>query len=85
MHPATVNCRQFLVSASAATTLVACSSWTSTARAAAPARLRLGIQLFSLRGLDLSDALQHAKALGFEQVEFYSGMLPTDASAERIA
>jgi sugar phosphate isomerase/epimerase len=32
----------------------------------------------------VDEALEHAKELGFEQVEFYSGMLPLDASAEEI-
>jgi sugar phosphate isomerase/epimerase len=48
-------------------------------------RLKLGIQLYSLRGYPVDQALEHAKELGFEQVEFYSGMLPLDASAEEIA
>ena len=48
-------------------------------------RLQLGIQLYSLRGYPLEEALKHAKAIGFKQVEFYSGMLPIDASAARIA
>jgi inosose dehydratase len=48
-------------------------------------RLHLGIQLYSLRGYDLPTALKHAADMGFSQVEFYSGMLPLDASAETIA
>jgi sugar phosphate isomerase/epimerase len=48
-------------------------------------RLKLGIQLYSLRGFPVGQALDHAKELGFEQVEFYSGMLPLDASPETIA
>lgn len=48
-------------------------------------RLKLGIQLYSLRGFPVDKALEHAKELGFEQVEFFSGMLPLDASAEQIA
>ena len=51
---------------------------------AAP-RLQLGIQLYSLRGYDLLTALKHAAEVGFSQVEFYSGMLPLDATAETIA
>jgi len=47
--------------------------------------MQLGIQLYSLRGYSRDEALQHAKALGFQQVEFYSGMFPTDASAAQIA
>ena len=55
------------------------------AETAAAPRLKLGIQLYSLRGFPVEQALNHAKELGFEQVEFYSGMLPLDASAEQIA
>jgi inosose dehydratase len=49
------------------------------------ARFKLGIQLYSLRGYSVDQALQHTKELGFEQVEFFSGMLPLDASAEQIS
>ncbi|TWT98735.1 sugar phosphate isomerase/epimerase family protein [Neorhodopirellula pilleata] len=45
---------------------------------------QLGIQLYSLRGFDVDVALKHAADLGFEQVEFYSGMLSTDATAEDV-
>ena len=55
------------------------------AETAAKPRLKLGIQLYSLRDFPVEQALNHAKELGFEQVEFYSGMLPLDASAEQIA
>ncbi len=55
------------------------------AETAAAPRLKLGIQLYSLRGFPVEQALNHAKELGFEQVEFYSGMLPLEASAEQIA
>jgi inosose dehydratase len=48
------------------------------------ARLKLGIQLYSLRGYPVDKALQHAKDLGFEQVELFSGMLPLDASNKQI-
>src|SRR5829696_5722121 len=47
--------------------------------------LKLGIQLYSLRGYPVGQALQHAKKLGFEQVEFFSGMLPVDSSPKQIA
>jgi sugar phosphate isomerase/epimerase len=55
-----------------------------SAETPAASRLKLGIQLYSLRGYPVDEALQHAKELGFEQVEFYGGMLPLDASAEQI-
>lgn len=50
---------------------------------AAP-RLNLGIQLYSLREFPVDQALKHAAEIGFTQVEFYSGMLPTNSSAETI-
>lgn len=57
----------------------------AAAELAPPAsRLQLGIQLYSLRGFDLDTALKHASDIGFKQVEFYSGMLPLDASPEQI-
>jgi sugar phosphate isomerase/epimerase len=56
-----------------------------SAQTAAAPRLTLGVQLYSLRGFPVEQALDHAKDLGFEQVEFYGGMLPLDASPETIA
>ncbi len=89
------NRRQFIsqvgstaVAGVAATGLVAAppvlrAAWAAAARPAG--RLKLGIQLYSLRGYPVDQALQHAHDLGFEQVEFFGGMLPLDASAEQIA
>jgi inosose dehydratase len=45
----------------------------------------LGIQLFSLRGYPVDEALRHAKALGFRAVEFYPGMFPIQSTEEQIA
>ena len=47
--------------------------------------LHLGIQLYSLRGYPVDEALQHAKDLGFKYVEFYGGMFPTNADPVAIA
>ena len=58
------------------------SAW-GIANLTAP-RLQLGIQLYSLRGFPVDQALEHAADIGFKQVEFYSGMLATDASPETI-
>jgi len=63
----------------------ACGALPRLAYAAEPTGLKLGIQLYSLRGYKLDEALQHASDLGFEQVEFYSGMLATNATDEEIA
>lgn len=47
--------------------------------------LHLGIQLYSLRGYPVDEALQHAKDLGFQFVEFYPGMYPITSTPEQIA
>jgi sugar phosphate isomerase/epimerase len=52
---------------------------------AAKSKLRLGVQLYSYRKFSVDDALKHAQEAGFEQVEFYSGMLPLNATPEVIA
>lgn len=77
--------RRFLTTASAAFAIA--SSTTSLRNVfaeAAKSKLHLGIQLYSLRGYPVDEALQHAKDLGFEQVEFYSKMLPIESSKETI-
>lgn len=75
--------RRRLLTAAAAT--AAAISLPRTALAAGKPQAKLGIQLYSLRGYNVNDALQHAADLGFDEVEFYSGMLPVDATPEQIA
>lgn len=92
---ATLNRRQFISQVASTTAagvaaagLVSMPSALNTAWAAeAPSKspLKLGIQLYSLRGLPVDKALQASKDLGFEQVELFGGMLPIDASPEQIA
>src|SRR6056297_2176862 len=82
MSPRSLARRHFLAAAAASLGLAACPR---LAFAGPTAPMQLGIQLYSLRGYSRDEALQHAKALGFQQVEFYSGMFPTDASAAQIA
>ena len=78
--------RSFLKTTSLIAAGAACGSLPRLAHAAAEATgPKLGIQLYSLRGYKLDEALKHASELGFEQVEFYSGMLATNASDEEIA
>jgi len=55
------------------------------AAAASTAPLTLGIQLYSLRGYKVDEALQHAKELGLTRVEFYPGMYPINSDAAAIA
>ena len=76
------NRRQFLIASSVA---VAGASLPRVASAASDHGFKLGIQLYSLRGFDMDQALKYASELGFEQVEFYSGMLAADASPDEIA
>ena len=58
---------------------------TALASPAFASNLKLGLQLYSLRKFSLEAALKHARDLGFEQVEFYSGMFPLNSSDEKIA
>jgi inosose dehydratase len=70
-----------------ATTAAACGAATlgPVAAAKGPLPLTLGIQLYSLRGFPVAQALDHAKALGLTQVEFYPGMFPISDDAAAIA
>jgi len=54
------------------------------AQEAKAAGLKLGLQIYSLRGFPVDVALDHTKNLGFDQVEFFSGMFPLDASDDDI-
>ncbi|MCA9009962.1 MAG: sugar phosphate isomerase/epimerase [Planctomycetaceae bacterium] len=76
--------RNFLHKTSLLAAVAACGTLPRVARAAVANRPKLGIQLYSLRGYPVEEALKHARDIGFEQVEFYSGMLPLDASDEQI-
>ena len=76
------NRRSFLAASSA---LIAGACLPKPVLAAKKAGYKLGIQLYSLRGFDVDQALKYASELGFEQVEFYSGMLATNSSPDEIA
>ncbi|NBT12893.1 MAG: sugar phosphate isomerase/epimerase [Planctomycetia bacterium] len=73
--------RDFL---SAAAGLTAACAVPGTARADA-GDLNLGIQLYSLRGYPVDEALRHAREIGFRFVEFYPGMYPLNSTPEQIA
>ena len=77
--------RSFLQTTSLIAAGAACGTLRGAAQTAEPGVLKLGIQLYSLRGYKLDEALKHASEMGFEQVEFYGGMLATNASDEEIA
>ncbi len=82
MHSSTLSRRHWLTASAAA---VAAASLPRTVLAAPAAQAKLGIQMYSLRGYNLNEALQHAADLGFAQVEFYGGMLPIDSTPDQIA
>lgn len=67
---------------------MAAAGWASrglTALAASKAsQLKLGLQIYSFRELPVDAALKHAQEIGFEQIEFFGGMLPINSTAEQI-
>jgi inosose dehydratase len=77
--------RNFLQTTSLIAAGAACGTLPGSTLAGAPSGPKLGIQLYSLRGYKRDEALKHASDMGFEQVEFYGGMLATNASDEEIA
>ncbi|MEZ6129825.1 MAG: sugar phosphate isomerase/epimerase [Planctomycetaceae bacterium] len=77
--------RSFLQTTSLLAAGAACGRLANAALTAAPELPQLGIQLYSLRGYKLDEALKHASELGFAQVEFYGGMLAIESSDEQIA
>jgi inosose dehydratase len=78
--------RRFVASTASAVSIAGLSRWASPILAeAAKTKLKLGVQLYSFRKFSIDDALKHSKELGFEQVEFYSGMLATNATSETIS
>ena len=81
MPAALLSRRTFI---SAATSLLAAPAVHRRA-AAADGGLQVGIQLFSLRGYPVDEALRHAKEIGFRFVEFYPGMYPLASTPEQIA
>ena len=87
-----VSRRSFLAvagaAASASVLRFAPTSAADAPAAAAPSasdRLNLGVQMYSLRGYKVDEALAHARDLGFKFVEFYPGMYPLNSDAAAIA
>jgi inosose dehydratase len=78
------NRRRFLSACGGLSALAMLPGATRT-RAADTSPLHLGIQLYSLRGYPVDQALEHAKDLGFKFVEFYPGMYPIDSNTDAIA
>ena len=79
MHPITIGRRSFLATTAAAAAAALTRRGLAAAADGAP---NLGIQMYSLRGFTVDEALGHVKDLGLKFVEFYSGMFPvTDDQA----
>jgi inosose dehydratase len=77
--------RSLLAATAGGAALSRLSPWCGLAAAAEDHGLTVGIQLYSLRGYKVEEALAHARDLGFRVVEFYSGMYPVDSDAAAIA
>lgn len=73
-----------ICAASATAALAPALSGLANATTTAKAPFKLGIQIYSLRGFSVDKALQSAKDLGFEQVEFFNGMFSSDSTQEQI-
>ena len=79
MLPVTIGRRSFLATTAA---VAAATLMRRGLAAAADGAPNLGIQMYSLRGFTVDEALGHVKDLGLKFVEFYSGMFPvTDDQA----
>jgi sugar phosphate isomerase/epimerase len=79
MHQVTLGRRSFLAAASA---LAGAALTRRGLAAAADGEPNLGIQMYSLRGFKVDEALGHVKDLGLNSIEFYPGMFPvTDDQA----
>jgi inosose dehydratase len=83
--PSLRSSRRRFLAACGGLSAVAVLPGATPARAADTSPLHLGIQLYSLRGYPVDQALQHAKDLGFRFVEFYPGMYPITSTPEQIA
>jgi sugar phosphate isomerase/epimerase len=80
--------RRFLQASGAALAAVSAGSLPWIRGVAAEARaagLKLGLQIYSLRGFPVDKALEQTQALGFDEVEFFSGMFPLESSDAAIA
>ena len=83
--PTHQSSRRRFLSACGGLSAVALLPGATPACAADDSPLHLGIQLYSLRGYKVDEALKHASDLGFKFVEFYSGMYPLNSTPVQIA
>ena len=73
MHPFTLDRRSFLTTGAA---VLGAAATRRGGAATAEEGPNLGIQMYSLRGFKVDEALEHVKDLGLGFVEFYPGMFP---------
>ncbi|MCE9604758.1 MAG: sugar phosphate isomerase/epimerase [Planctomycetia bacterium] len=78
--------RSFLKTAAVAAGGLAASSFMSRVLQAADFEgFEVGLQIYSLRGYALDNALQHCHDLEVRDIEFFGGMFSPDSTAEQIA
>lgn len=82
MSISTQNRRSFL--ATSCVGAATCFATKQGGAATATPSFALGIQMYSLRGYPVNEALEHAKDLGFSHVEFYPGMYSVKSDAAAI-
>jgi sugar phosphate isomerase/epimerase len=83
-----VSRRRFLAVSAAASAAAALSRgglWADDKEADPYAGLPMGIQSYSLRNFDLTEALRHIQGLGLRYVEFYSKHFDPASSSDKIA
>lgn len=77
--------RRFLATTAAVSvSTLAARPLTSLAALLADSGLPVGIQMYSLRGYPVDEAIKHAHAIGFRHLEFYPGQYPLNSTAEQI-
>jgi len=78
--------RRFLQNSAAAVGgILASPLLARVARAAQQAGYPVGIQIYSLRGFSVDDALMHCHDLGVSYIEFFGGMYDPKSTPEQIA
>jgi sugar phosphate isomerase/epimerase len=82
---ASISRRRFLASTAAISAGAALLPSVASFAAPSSGDLKLGLQMYSLRGFPVDEALKYAKDLGFDTVEFYGGMYKVDSTDEQIA
>ncbi|MBS0208918.1 MAG: sugar phosphate isomerase/epimerase [Planctomycetes bacterium] len=80
----TLDRRRFLGVSAGAAAAACLTSQRAVLAAAAASDLKVGIQMYSLRGFPVAEAMQHAHDLGFRVIEMYPGMFPISTDSSEI-